>query len=111
MIRATKLYQALPKTGEAKIFGDQFLRAASSVGSNYRAACRSRSPEEFFAKMSIVIEECDEACFWMEIKVDTGLLPNDRVEPLIKEGLEILAVAVSAMKHTPSKTNPHFQKK
>ncbi|MCF8247936.1 MAG: four helix bundle protein [Saprospiraceae bacterium] len=50
VIRATKLYQALPKTGEARIFGDQFLRAASAVGSNYRASCRARSNEEFFSK-------------------------------------------------------------
>ncbi len=111
VIRATKLYQALPKSGEAKIFGDQFLRAASSVGSNYRAACRARSNEEFFAKISIVIEECDEACFWMELMVDTGLLSKERVETLIKEGYEILAIIASSRKNTPSKTNKHFQNK
>ena len=111
VIRATKLYQALPKTGEARIFGDQFLRAASAVGSNYRASCRARSNEEFFSKLSIVIEECDESCFWMEIIVETGILPIERVESLLKEGNEILAVVVSARKNTPSKTNPHFQKK
>ena len=50
VIRATKLYRALPTAGEAKVFGNQFIRAASSVGANYWAACRARSSEEFFFK-------------------------------------------------------------
>jgi four helix bundle protein len=111
VVRATKLYRSLPKTGDAKIFGNQFLRAASAVGSNYRASCRARSAEEFFSKMSIVIEEADESCFWMELIVETELLPLNRVAPLIKEGYEILSIAAAARKNTPSKTNKkHFPK-
>ncbi len=112
VVRATHLYRALPRTGDAQIFGNQLLRAASAVGANYRAACRARSSEEFFSKMSIVIEEADESCFWMEIIVDTGLIPVNRVESLLKEGYEILSVVTSARKNTPSKTNKkHFPQK
>ncbi|MCB9256506.1 MAG: four helix bundle protein [Chitinophagales bacterium] len=63
VIQSTSLYQSLPKSGEAKIFGNQFLRSASSAGANYHAACRARSAKEFYAKLSIVVEEIDESCF------------------------------------------------
>lgn len=61
-----RLYRLLPKTEEAKIIGRQLLRSSSSVGANYRAACRARSQAEFHSKISIVIEEADESIFWME---------------------------------------------
>ena len=111
VIRSTKLFRALPKNEEARIFGKQFLRSASSVGANYRAACRSRSAEEFFSKMSIVIEESDESCFWMEIIIETELLPENKVSELLKEGNEITAVAVTARHNTPSKANKKFKYK
>ncbi|MGZ5283142.1 MAG: four helix bundle protein, partial [Bacteroidia bacterium] len=47
-LAAVSLYKKLPKTEEAKIIGRQFLRSATSVGANYRAACRARSKAEFF---------------------------------------------------------------
>ena len=111
VIRSTNLFRALPKTEEARIFGKQFLRSASSVGANYRAACRARSAEEFFSKMSVVIEEADEACFWMEVIIETELLPEKKVAALLKEGDEITAIAVTARFNTASKTNKRFNKK
>jgi len=60
-----KLFRLLPKTEEAKIIGRQLLRSSSSVGANYRAVCRARSQAEFYAKLSIVVEEADESLFWM----------------------------------------------
>lgn len=100
VIDATKLYRELPKTGEAKIFGNQFLRSASSAGANYRAACRARSAKEFFAKSSIVIEELDESCFWMEILLETKIFNKSQIESLLKEGNELLAIMAKARKNT-----------
>lgn len=100
VIRSTKLYQALPSTGEAKIFGNQFLRSASSSGANYRAACRARSTKEFFAKLSVVNEELDESAFWIEIITDTGILPKKKVENLYKEAIELLSIVATARKNT-----------
>ena len=59
-LRVIKLYQALPKTGEAQVIGNQLLRSATSVAANYRASCRARSKKEFHSKLSIVVEEADE---------------------------------------------------
>ena len=96
VVRSTKLYRSLPKTGEARIFGDQFLRAAASVGSNYRASCRARSQNEFFSKISIVVEEADEVLFWLEIMMDTGIFSTKKVMPLYNEGSEILSIVAKA---------------
>lgn len=98
VIRSTKLYQALPKTGEAKIFGNQFLRSASSSAANYRAACRARSAKEFYAKISIVNEELDESQFWLEIITETGILEKKKVESLYNEAKELLAIITKARK-------------
>ena len=100
VVRSTKLYQSLPKSGEAKIFGNQFLRSASSAAANHRAACRTRSAKEFFAKMSIVVEEIDESCFWIEILIETNIVNESMVADLLKEGNELLAISSKARKNT-----------
>lgn len=67
-------FKTLPKTEEAKIIGRQLLRSSSSVGANYRAACRARSQAEFHAKLSIVVEEADESVFWMEVLIEAKIV-------------------------------------
>src|SRR6202012_6062739 len=84
------LFRSLPKTEEAKIVGKQLLRSSSSVGANYRAACRARSQAEFSSKISIVIEEADESVFWMEVMIDADIVPEPQVKALMTEGNEIL---------------------
>lgn len=93
-----KFYRSLPKTDEAKIVGKQLLRSSSSVGSNYRAACRARSQAEFHSKISIVIEEADESVFWMEVLIGAEIVKPTDVEALINEAKEILMVLSSARK-------------
>jgi four helix bundle protein len=93
-----KFFRALPKTDEARIVGKQLLRSSSSVGSNYRAACRARSQAEFHSKISIVIEETDESVFWMEVLIGAEIVKPTDVEALINEAKEILMVLSSARK-------------
>jgi len=69
-----KFFRTLPKTEEAKIIGRQLLRSSSSVGANYRAACRARSQAEFHSKLSTVVEEADESIFWMEVLMDAEVV-------------------------------------
>ncbi|MBT2562845.1 four helix bundle protein [Pedobacter sp. ISL-68] len=98
VLDSIKLYQVLPKTEEARILGKQFIRSASSVGANYRAACRSRSKAEFYAKLSIVVEEADETAFWIEILTESGITDLAKAQPLLKEANEILAIVAKARK-------------
>jgi len=94
-----KLYQSMPKRGEYLIIGNQLLRAATSLASNYRAACRARSKAEFFSKMSIVVEEADESLFWLEVLYEGNLMPEEKLLPLIKEATELTSIMASARKN------------
>ena len=97
-------FKSLPKTEEAKIIGRQLLRSSTSVGANYRAACRARSKAEFHSKLSIVVEEADESAFWMEILIESGIVPKHELELLLDEAYQILKIT-SASRKTVSKTN------
>jgi len=97
-LRIIKLFQSLPKTEEAKIIGKQLLRSASSVGANYRATCRARSPKEFYSKLSLVIEEADESMFWIELLAESNIVKATLLHELLLENEEIIKILVSARK-------------
>lgn len=97
-LRVISLVDALPQTRSADVLGKQLLRSATSVPSNYRAACRARSTAEFIAKMGIVEEEADESQGWIEMIADAGLVKKERVEELIKEAGELTAMTVASIK-------------
>lgn len=78
-LRVIRLVDSLPQTGSAGVIGRQLLRSGTSVGANYRAACRARSKREFVAKLGIVEEECDESIYWMELLGKGGLVPEERL--------------------------------
>jgi len=74
------------------------LAAGTSVGANYRAACRARSSPDFISKMGIVEEEADESIYWMELLIDGGLIRKDDISHLLNEANQILAMTVSSIK-------------
>ena len=88
------MFRRLPKTEEAKIMGRQVLRSGTSVAANYRAVCRARSKAEFAAKLGIVVEEADETVFWLELLVESGIVPEERARGLTDEAKELLAIFV-----------------
>ena len=87
-----ELYRKLPRTGEARVVGDQLLRSGTSVASNYRAACRARSRAEFISKIGIVVEEADETVFWLELVVESHILRSDLIQPILIEANELLSI-------------------
>ena len=97
-LRGIKLFRALPASEEARIIGRQLLRSATSVGANYRSACRAKSTADFINKLKMVEEEADESLFWMELLVEGELMTNQQVAPLMQEGDELVAIVVSAIK-------------
>lgn len=97
-VRVVHLFRALPRSEEGRVIGRQLLRSASSVAANYRAVCRSRSRAEFAAKMGVVVEEADETVFWLEFVVDAGLMPENRLLPLLKEANELLAIFAASQR-------------
>jgi four helix bundle protein len=91
-LRVMKLVASLPETSAGRAIGNQLVRSGTSVGANYRAACRSRSKAEFVAKIGIVAEEADESAFWLEMIMEGGLLKPDLVTALHQEAEELTAI-------------------
>src|SRR5438067_8973323 len=97
-LRVLKLVAALPRTLAGKTIGGQLVRSGTSVGANYRAACRARSKLEFIAKIGIVEEEADESAFWMELIIESELMKKELVEPLLQEANELVAIMTASRK-------------
>ena len=101
-LRVIKLYRSLPKTEEAKIIGRQLLRSGCSVGANFRAATRARSSAEFYSKLSIVVEEADECAFWIDLLIESGIMPEKKLNSLYNEALEITKITAVSRKTAKS---------
>jgi four helix bundle protein len=88
----------------SSVIAYQIIKSSSSVGANYRAACRGRSKAEFFSKICIVVEEIDESEYWLEIIAATNL-SDDKVEldRLTKEAIELTKI-MSKAKNTSYST-------
>lgn len=97
-LRVMKLVDAMPNTAAGRALGNQLIRSGTSVGANYRAACRGRSKAEFIAKLGIVVEEADECKFWFELIMDGELMQRSLVEALWKEADELTAIFVASAK-------------
>ncbi len=97
-LRIIRLVEALPKTKTAQTIGGQLLRCGTSVGANYRAACRGKSPADVIAKLGIVEEEADESIYWLELLVEAKILAEPRLRPLMGEMDEILRMTVASIK-------------
>ncbi|MEO8286845.1 MAG: four helix bundle protein [Chloroflexota bacterium] len=97
-LRVIKLTNALPRERSADIIGRQLLRCGTSVGANYRSACRAKSAADFIAKMTIVEEEADESLYWMELLVESNLVPQVKLADLMKEADEIVSIIVASIK-------------
>lgn len=75
----------------------QLFRSGTSVGANYRAACRGRSKADFIAKLGVVLEEADESLFWLEILTEAGIVKRETAAPLLKEANELVAIFVASL--------------
>ncbi len=95
-LRVLKLIDILPDTRSGRVLAGQLGRSGTSVGANYRAACRSRSTAEMISKLSVVEEEADESVFWMELIVDHGVLPRSKLAALLQEADELTAIMVAS---------------
>ena len=102
-VRIIKMVDALPNSQVGAVIGRQIIRSGTSVGANYRAACRAKSTADFINKLKIVEEEADETLYWLELIVETGLLPAVKLSPLMQETNEIVAMTVSAIKSQRNK--------
>jgi len=97
-VRVMRLVDCLPKRPGARGIGGQLVRCAASVGPNYHIASRARSKAEFVAKVGIVLEECDECLYWLQLIIDAELMPTKRIQSLLDEADELTAIFTSSIK-------------
>lgn len=95
-LRILKLVDCLPQSCAGRVISQQLIRSATSIGANYRAACRGRSRAEFAAKIGVVAEEADESVYWLELIVEGELLPKVKIAALLVEANELTAIFTSA---------------
>jgi four helix bundle protein len=95
-LRVIRLAESMPRGRTADVLGKQLLRSATSVGANYRAACRARSRADFISKIAVAEEEADESLYWLELISDSEIMKADRLAGLIKEADELTAILTAA---------------
>lgn len=103
-----KFIEELPTIKSTNIIANQLGRCASSIGANYRAACRARSHKEFISKIGIVEEESDESVFWIELLIETNKTINARAQVLLQEAKEL--TAIFTVTHKTAKRNAQASK-
>jgi len=97
--RIIRLYGSLSKTDAvAQVLGKQVLRSGTSVGANYREANRGRSKAEFIAKIGDCLKEADETQYWLELLADEGIVPAAKLNALITETGELVAIFITILK-------------
>ena len=104
-LRVIRLVESLPRGRTAEVIGRQLLRAGTSVGANYRAACRAKSTADFISKMGTVEEEADESLYWMELLVEAEIVKPEKLESIMKEADELVAITVSSINTARRKKN------
>jgi four helix bundle protein len=110
-LRVIRPVESLPNTNSAQTIGKQLLRSATSVGANYRAACRGKSTADILHKLAIVEEEADESLYWLELLIESNIVSENKLSALINDINQIVAVTVSSIKTLRSKTQQSQQLK
>jgi four helix bundle protein len=98
-----QLYSRLPNSTAAQVLGKQLLRAGTSVGANYREARRAKSDADFVSKCETVLQELDEAAYWLELLQEARIVKPETIEPLLSETDQLLAIFVTVVKKVKSR--------
>lgn len=102
---------SIPKKPEADVIRHQIIRSGTSVGANYRAACRARSRAEFISKIGIVEEEADETAYWLELLAESGLAQPAQTLELLKEARELVAICSASRRTAKSQVSVPVNRK
>lgn len=100
----------LPRSLAADVIGRQLIRSGTSIGANYRAACRAKSTPDMINKLKIVEEESDETEYWLELLVEAELAPKEQIKNIYKETDEILSMTVASLKTLRGRSSANNRK-
>ncbi len=101
-MKVIRLYSMLPRTTIAQTLGKQLLRSGTSVGAHYREACRAKSNADFISKIEGALQELDESAYWLELIEDNGIVPKQRITPLLADIERLISVFVAMIRKVKS---------
>ena len=104
-LRIVRLYSSLPKTTEAQVLGKQVLRSGTSIGAHYREGHRAKSDPDSVNKFESALQELDETDFWLDLLVRAEIVPAKKVESLIKETNELIAIFTTILTKIKKRMN------
>ena len=104
-LRIIRMFGALPKDTVAQIIGKQVLRSGTSVGANFREACRARSDNEFIAKLGICLQELEDTIYWLELLLEANILTENQLSELLDESNQLMAIFTTISKNQKNKAN------
>ena len=107
-LEVIKLVDEFPNKPSSWVIAKQIVRSSTSIGANYRAACRAKSTPDFINKLKIVEEETDETQYWLEIMEESQLIESKRIRSIKKEVNEILAIVVASIKTARAKQDKNI---
>src|SRR5437016_1890000 len=96
-LQVIQFCERLPTDETSKILKRQLLRAGTSVGANYRAACRAKSKPTFISKMGDMLEEAEESGYWIELLIKSGKVNQKTAAPILLEANELVAISISSI--------------
>ena len=98
-LRIIRMYATLPKSDTvAQVLGKQVLRSATSVGANYREACRGRSKAEFISKVGDSLKEIEETEYWLDLLTESGSIKPAKMNDLLDETRQLIAIFTTICK-------------
>jgi four helix bundle protein len=106
-LRIIRLCASIERGGAAGVISRQLLRSGTSVGAQYREACRARSPAEFISKLEAAIQELDETCYWIELLKRSELVRGSRLAALEQEASELTRMLVASVKTAKKNKEMH----
>jgi four helix bundle protein len=104
-LRIIRLYVTLPKTTEAQVIGKQVLRSGTSVGAHYREGHRAKSDADIVNKFEGALQELDETDYWLDLLVKAEIVSASKLEPLIKETNELIAIFTTIVTKIKNRMN------
>lgn len=97
-LRIIRMAGTLKRRGAEDVLGRQVLRSGTSVGAQYREACRSRSKAEFISKLESALQELEETRYWLELLIEGGIVSPTRLDPLLDETDQLTAILTVSVK-------------
>jgi four helix bundle protein len=102
-LRIIRMVNAMPNTIAGNAIARQIVRSGTSPSANYRAACIAKSDKDFLNKLRMVQEEIDETSHWLNLIIDSEMLPKSKVQDLYEESIELRRITTKAIITTKAK--------